>query len=394
MQAISQNPFPLQRCAVPYGYSPASQKGMALLTVLLLVVAITIVAGSMLASQKIMLREYGVMHDHDQMREYALAGEAFASQLIQQEANMSQTDSLQSLWAKPLPAYPVTDGMVTMKIQDASSRFNLNNLYHDGKVDEQAVSFLKQVFISQQIDPSIVNAIVDWQDPDSDTRPNGGAEADYYQSVQNKTGIVIPNQPFATVDELINVRGMDAQKLTKLRPLLCAVPSYVPMNLNTMRPELLIALVNVKNATNVSNIEQPLTAWANSRSTAIPLQSVEAFWALPFLKTATPPVTTTQSSTAATAIPNNTVNGLVDVRSQAFYDFVTVDRGEHTLYFTSLLMKTNPNSLSNKNLPTIIQSGGTATLNQNSSQNLLQNRAGSQVIAFNRQFLPYLPSGQ
>ena len=45
------------------------QQGMALLTILLLVVAITIVAGSMLANQKVMIREFELTKGQGQLRE-------------------------------------------------------------------------------------------------------------------------------------------------------------------------------------------------------------------------------------------------------------------------------------------------------------------------------------
>ena len=44
------------------------------LTILLLVVAITIVAGSMLANQKVMIREFELTKGQGQLKEYALAG--------------------------------------------------------------------------------------------------------------------------------------------------------------------------------------------------------------------------------------------------------------------------------------------------------------------------------
>ncbi len=70
------------------------QQGMALLTILLLVVAITIVAGSMLANQKVMIREFELTKGQGQLKEYALAGEAMATNLIAQDSQVNQVDSL------------------------------------------------------------------------------------------------------------------------------------------------------------------------------------------------------------------------------------------------------------------------------------------------------------
>ena len=55
--------------------SANSQRGVALLTVLLLVVSITVVAGAMLASQKVAIRRSGVLFDHDQLLQDIHAGQ-------------------------------------------------------------------------------------------------------------------------------------------------------------------------------------------------------------------------------------------------------------------------------------------------------------------------------
>lgn len=49
-----------------------SQRGVALLTILLLVVSITVVAGAMLASQKIAIRRSGLLFDQNQLKDKAV----------------------------------------------------------------------------------------------------------------------------------------------------------------------------------------------------------------------------------------------------------------------------------------------------------------------------------
>ena len=100
-----------------------SEQGVALLTILLLVVAITVVAGSMLASQKVMLREYALTQNQRQMNEYALYGEAVAKGLIQDDANVNQTDSPQDIWAKPIKAIKLSQAEIQIEIQDDSQFF-------------------------------------------------------------------------------------------------------------------------------------------------------------------------------------------------------------------------------------------------------------------------------
>ncbi len=295
-----------------------SQKGVALLTILLLVVSITVVAGSMLASQRVMLRQFVLTKNQDQLREYAIAGEIFASQIIQEDAKITQTDSLQDIWAKPLPPYPVRQGVVEVSIQDNAKFFNINNLYYNGKVDEQALTYFKRLLISQDIEPEIANAILDWQDPDSESIAEGGAEADFYQSANQTTPMPIANQPFLTIDELAYVRGMDNEKLAKLRPFVTAVPFFLPMNINTASPELLMALADGK--------AMDLANWATARHTSMAIESVEAFWKLPQFS----------------QVPSNeqqAVNHLLDVQSLSFRVLITTKVDNRTHYFISQLAK-------------------------------------------------------
>jgi type II secretory pathway component PulK len=148
-------------------YSPKmrSQQGVALLTILLLVVAITIVAGSMLARQRVMVREYAATQRQGQAQQAALAGEAIAREIILQDSLANQADSLQEAWAKPLPQYPITGGSLSLRISDEASRFNINNLYHDGNVDNQALAYFRALLQAQGIEPEIAMAVLDWQDP-------------------------------------------------------------------------------------------------------------------------------------------------------------------------------------------------------------------------------------
>lgn len=369
--------------------STHTQQGVALLTILLLVVAIVIVAGSMLARQKIMIREYQVTQRQGQLNEAALAAEAFARELLVQDSIANQTDSLQDLWAKPINDFVTDTGKVSLHITDDASCFNINNLYHDGKADAVAISYFTALLQSQGLDPAIAHAVLDWQDIDSDTTPEGGAEADYYQSLPQKPPVAIPNQPLTSVDELVYIKGMDKEKLAKIKPLLTAVPYFVPMNVNTVTPELLAILPLIQTQPSPANpsatVQQnsqsasspvstatpsavPLdipavTSWASTRATAMPLNSVQQLWQQPIFAS----VSDSQRQWVAP---------LFDVQSRAFRVTASITQDDRQRYFTSQLAK--------------IATPNTANLN-NPSSNLANSVASEQVISFNRQFLstPY-----
>ncbi|WP_315043685.1 type II secretion system minor pseudopilin GspK [Faucicola mancuniensis] len=369
-----------------------SEQGVALLTILLLVVAITVVAGSMLASQKVMLREYALTQNQRQMNEYALYGEAVAKGLIQDDANVNQTDSPQDIWAKPIKAIKLNQAEIQIEIQDDSQFFNINNLYHDGAVDKQAMAYFTALLTANGIEPTVAQAVLDWQDPDSDVSGDGGAEFDYYQSLGKPLPVNIANQPLMSVDDLLFVRGMDKQKLAKIKPFLTAVPYFLPMNVNQIKPELLSAITlitdsqtdnqnqsqnqtnNSETDTNKSATQQnstnltldiiALNDWASERETAVPIESINTFWQIPIFAN----ISETQ---------RQTMTNLLSVESRAFHVWVTVKVDDKQRFFSSQLAKVSQNQ-GNQNSNSMIN-------NQNNEQN------NQQILAFNRQILPFLP---
>lgn len=232
-----------------------SQRGVALLTILLLVVSITVVAGAMLASQKIVIRRSGLLFNQNQLLQDIDAAQQLAVTLIQADSMLNDTDSIQDIWAQPLPAYPLGSHTVTMELRDEAARFNINNLYHDGKVDVAALSVFQRLLTQLNLDPQIAIAALDWQDGDREVYKDGGDEGVVYAQQGAGLTATLPNQPFVSVDQLQDLPNMSAEDLATLRPYLTAVPYYLPININTARPEILATLVEGISAQQIQGLE-------------------------------------------------------------------------------------------------------------------------------------------
>ena len=126
-------------------------------------VSITVVAGAMLASQKIAIRRSGVLFDQNQLLQDIHAGEQLAMTIIRADNSLNDTDSAQDIWAQPLPPYSLGSHSISAEIRDESSRFNVNNLYHDGKADTVALAVLQRLLTQLNLAPDIAIAILDWQ---------------------------------------------------------------------------------------------------------------------------------------------------------------------------------------------------------------------------------------
>ncbi|MGP4863282.1 type II secretion system minor pseudopilin GspK [Psychrobacter sp. T6-5] len=253
-----------------------SQRGVALLTILLLVVSITVVAGAMLASQKVAIRRSGLLFDQNQLLQDIDAGQQLAVTMIRADSKLNDTDSEQDIWAQPIPPYTLANHSVSIELRDEASRFNINNLYQGGTVDTAALELFQRLLTQLNLEPDIAVAVLDWQDTDSEVYLDGGDESTVYdQQANGVASTELSNQPFVSVDQLQEVQGVSAEVLATLRPYLTAVPYYLPININTASPVLLAALID-------GATSQQMQGIVDTRSKQA-LTSIDELWQLPIL---------------------------------------------------------------------------------------------------------------
>ena len=280
-----------------------SQRGVALLTILLLVVSITVVAGAMLASQKIAIRRSGLLFDQNQLLQDINAGQQLAVTLIRADAKLNDTDSEQDIWAQPIPPYTLGGHSIDIELRDEGSRFNINNLYHNGAVDTAALAVFQRLLTQLNLEPDIAVAILDYQDADSEVYQDGGDENVVYAQQSNRgADTALPNQALLSIDQLAEVKGVDAQVLATLRPYITAVPYYLPININTASPVLFAALVEGASSQQMQSIIELRAKQAFS--------SVDDVWQLPVLS-------------SVKAEQRKALTPLLAVDSQAFMALIT-----------------------------------------------------------------------
>ena len=253
-----------------------SQRGVALLTILLLVVSITVVAGAMLASQKIAIRRSGLLFDQNQLLQDIDAGQQLAVTMIRADANLNDTDSTQDIWAKPVPPYTLGTHSIGIEMRDEASRFNINNLYQNGAVDSNALAVFQRLLTQLNLAPDIAIAVLDYQDADSEVYQDGGDESTVYNQQSNSSADNdLPNQRLVNIDQLQNVKGINAEVLAVLRPYITVVPHYLPINMNTASPVILAALID-------GATSQQMQTIVDLREKQV-FESIDEIWQLPIL---------------------------------------------------------------------------------------------------------------
>ena len=253
-----------------------SQRGVALLTILLLVVSITVVAGAMLASQKIAIRRSGLLFDQNQLLQDIDAGQQLAVTMIRADANLNDTDSTQDIWAKPVPPYTLGTHSIGIEMRDEASRFNINNLYQNGAVDSNALAVFQRLLTQLNLTPDIAIAVLDYQDADSEVYQDGGDESTVYNQQSNSSvDNDLPNQRLVNIDQLQNVKGINAEVLAVLQPYVTVVPHYLPINMNTASPVILAALID-------GATSQQMQTIVDLREKQV-VESIDEIWQLPIL---------------------------------------------------------------------------------------------------------------
>ena len=254
------------------------QKGSVLLIAVFITSVIVAIAARFTGDFQLSVARAGHNIIGAQLQHYIYSVEEFASWTLEQDADDDNSngryvkngqqgsyDHLEEEWMTEL-AVPVEDATITAQLTDALSRFNINQLqgrptpYNpQGTFNERFTTGQQRFMRLLQTQPdnlvdttlaqSITEAVIDWIDSDNTITGQGGAEDNYYSSLE--TPLRAANQPFISVTELRQIKGVSNDIYNYLSPLLIALPSDVGFNVNT-------ALVPVMRSLNQQNIETPL----------------------------------------------------------------------------------------------------------------------------------------
>ncbi len=218
----------------------ATQGGVALVLVLLIVAMATTIAAFMAQQQGFWQREMENGRDRAQARRIAEAGIDWARAVLADDASVNQYDGPREMWAMQLPAIPVEGGEVQGTIVDQQGLYNLNNLVNNGVVSTPDLARFQRLLASLGLPPELGNALADWMDADSVTMANG-AEDEYYMNLDNPYRCA--NRPLSDIGELVRVRGFDTATIQRLQPFVSVLPeSNTAVNVNFAPPEVLMAI--------------------------------------------------------------------------------------------------------------------------------------------------------
>lgn len=224
-------------------FRPARQRGVALITAMLIAALASIITSGMMATQNVSIHRSGNLFLGEQAWWYAVGAENWAGEVLKRDREDNDIDYYAEPWAQSMDYLPVDGGFLSGRLTDLQARFNLNNLVGSNP-DKAAQQFERLLLLLEDVDPYAVQVIVqstrDWIDADIEPRFPEGAEDDYYSSLEKPYRTA--NRPFTSVSELLLVRGFTREIYQALAPFVTALPPDTPINVNTAPPEVLASL--------------------------------------------------------------------------------------------------------------------------------------------------------
>lgn len=225
------------------------ERGIALLLSLLALALLTAIVLEFDAEARREYREAAAFRDHVKSGTLTRAAVQAASAALQQDflrdkRSGERFDGPTDLWALPIKNYAIGDGLLSAQIQDERGKLNLNDLVAsagDPIQSKTRIDRIRRLFELLQINPDLVDALIDWLDQDDNPRPTG-AESLHYQSL--RPAYRAANGPLQAINDLRLIKGFTPDIIDRLARYVTVYPieGGAPVNINTAEPAVIQAL--------------------------------------------------------------------------------------------------------------------------------------------------------
>jgi general secretion pathway protein K len=201
--------------------NPQRQRGVALITALILVALAAVVAVAIAFDSSMTARRSVASISMEQGLQLAQGAEALASYALSNDKNSDDTPN--DSWTQPYGPVEV-EANISLEAQlfDEQGKFNINTLLKpDGSLDAEAVSVFKRLLELCDVETQWAGLLIDWLDPDVLPQPDGGEDSLYSsQSPPYRAA----NRAVTSVSELMQLPGLGRERYLRLLPHLTALP--------------------------------------------------------------------------------------------------------------------------------------------------------------------------
>lgn len=228
------------------------QRGVAVITALLLTTLSVTIVASLFWQQQVQVRSMENQRLHLQTKWILRGALDWARLVLRQDGMDSRTyTALTAVWNTPLAetrldqyierervAGEIFDATLSGRIIDASSRYNLTNLATGPKINPQHVAIFRRLLVNLKIDPALAVRTAE--------AVRDGAEPLPRETGDTSPVVLKTKAPVALtqLDDLLSIQGYTPEVVAKLRDYAIVLPIDATMvNVNTAPAEVIAALV-------------------------------------------------------------------------------------------------------------------------------------------------------
>jgi general secretion pathway protein K len=235
---------------------PRRQRGVAVITALLLTTLAVAIVASLFWQQQVQVRTMENQRLQLQTKWIQRGALDWATLVLQGGMNPTYT-SLSQPWATPLEETRLDqyidreriegeryDATLSGNMTDACARYNLRNLaLGDGSIDPDQLKVFERLLTLLRMDQSLAGRIADYVVRGEPVTVAATETPD--PLVTKKMPREVPGTPmrFLQVDDLLSVPGVTPVMVENLRRFVTVLPARTTVNVNTAPAEVLAALV-------------------------------------------------------------------------------------------------------------------------------------------------------
>ncbi len=252
--------------------SPVRQRGVAVITALLLTTLAVSIVASLFWQQQVQVRTMENQRLQLQTK-WILRGALDWATLVLDTFRGANYTGLDQAWATPLADTRLDqyierervqgenfDASLSGNITDASSRYNLRNLAENREVVPEQVAIFQRLLGNLQLDSGLARRAADFVKAGQERQSTGDEEKDRQSNQAGGVGGVPVK--LLQVDDLLAVQGFTPAIVERLRPFVIVLPAATPVNVNTAPAEVLAAVANVPvSVANTLLVRRKQAAW-------------------------------------------------------------------------------------------------------------------------------------
>ena len=213
----------------------AKQRGMAIISALLITAVVAVIAAGMLTRQSVFTRSLEAEQARVQGSALLLGGLEVSRQLLRDARAQDVLTRLDQPWARPIRT--AQDGEFEGRLEDLQGKFNLRNLVVREQVDLGQMRSFERLCAMIGVDARLAQRI--------SQRVIAGYPRKPVASASGLPGPALPaTQPMLrSLDQLRGIEGLDEPLLARLEQYVSIIPVTTWVNSNTASAEVLAAVV-------------------------------------------------------------------------------------------------------------------------------------------------------